>query len=214
MTASQLNVAPGTAPGAAPLKLNLGCGRDIKDGWVNVDCMPLDGVDLVANLDEIRQNSLPYADQSVDEMQMIQVLEHINNPLPLMQELHRIAKPGAVLTVEVPHGSNDNAWEDPTHVRAFFLRSWGYYSQPFYSTADYLYRGDWQPDCVKLMVDGPTYKGLSFDALIVKVMQQRNVVLSMTAHLRAIHPIRKPLLELVEPPDVRICLAWDKLPEE
>ncbi len=225
MTGAQLSVAPGTSPGAIPpLRLNLGCGRDILEGWVNIDQVDHDGVDILWNLDNPGPGKfphsplvlhLPYEDQIVDEMRMIQVLEHINNPLPLMQELHRIAKPGAMLTVEVPYGSNDKAWEDPTHVRSFFLKSWGYYSQPFYENADYGYRGDWQPDCVKLMVDGPTYKGLDFDQLIDRVYHQRNIALSMTAELRAIHPIRKPLLKLVEPPDVRICLAWpNKIPDE
>jgi hypothetical protein len=43
----------------------------------------------------------------------------------LMQELHRIAKPNGKLVIRCPHGASDDAWEDPTHVRAFFARSFG-----------------------------------------------------------------------------------------
>ena len=60
-----------------------------------------------------------------------------------MQELWRIAKPNAKMVIRVPHGASDDAWEDPTHVRAYFSNSFGYYSQPYYWRADYGYRGDW-----------------------------------------------------------------------
>jgi SAM-dependent methyltransferase len=74
----------------------------------------------------------------------------------LMQELHRIAKPNGKLVIRCPHGASDDAWEDPTHVRAFFARSFGYFSQPFYWLADYGYRGDWQPAKIVLKRPGPS----------------------------------------------------------
>jgi predicted SAM-dependent methyltransferase len=36
-----------------PLKLNLGCGGDIKEGFINVDCRPLKGVDVVADVSDL-----------------------------------------------------------------------------------------------------------------------------------------------------------------
>lgn len=41
------------------LKINLGCGTDIKPGWVNVDIAKLDGVDIVHDLDELPLPSYP-----------------------------------------------------------------------------------------------------------------------------------------------------------
>jgi hypothetical protein len=41
------------------MKLNLGCGRDIKQGFVNLDYMPLPGVDVVADLERCADTKLP-----------------------------------------------------------------------------------------------------------------------------------------------------------
>jgi SAM-dependent methyltransferase len=70
------------------------------------------------------------------------VIEHLHHTLPLMQELHRVPKPGAKAVIRVPHGASDDAWEDPTHLRGYFQSSSGYFSQQFYWRADYHYRGD------------------------------------------------------------------------
>jgi len=122
------------------MKLNIGCGRTPLKGWLNVDCMAAVGedsiVDIIANLDA-DQVKLPLEDDSCDEFLLSHVLEHINKPLPLMEELHRIAKPGALAVVRCPYGSSDDAWEDPTHVRPYFMNSFGYFSQPFYWRAQY-----------------------------------------------------------------------------
>ena len=34
-------------------KLNLGCGKDIREGFTNVDIRPLPGVDIVADVRDV-----------------------------------------------------------------------------------------------------------------------------------------------------------------
>lgn len=177
------------------LKLNLGCGRACMPGWVNVDAVALPGVDVVADLDRCRRQRLPFADDSVDEMLLSHVLEHIEDTLGVMQELHRIARAGAVATIRCPHGGSDDADEDPTHRHRFFLNSFGYFSQPFYWRADYGYRGDWQPRRIILYVDGEN-AGLPREDVLRKVRKLRNVVTEMVAELEAIKPARPPRREL------------------
>jgi len=173
-------------------RLHFGCGGDVRQGWINLDSRPLPGVDVIANLDACRRKPLPFADDSIDELMGNHILEHLSDPLALMQELHRIAKPGAKLVFRVPYGSSDDADQDPTHVKRYFMRSFYYFSQLGYTHFDYDYRGDWDTVSVVLSVDAARHGGKIFDQLLEEVRSQRNVVLEMTATLSAVKPARKP----------------------
>jgi ubiquinone/menaquinone biosynthesis C-methylase UbiE len=182
------------------LRLNLGCGRNALPGWTNLDRVALRGVDVVADLEA----PLPFAADSVETLLMCHVLEHIKDALGLMQELHRIAQPGAQLQVHVPFGASDDAWEDPTHVRPYFLRSFSYFAQPFYSRADYGYRGDWQPERIHLKVMREGNEDLDPVAVMRRVTRERNVVAEMICVMSAVKPIRLPLAELIAPPAITL----------
>lgn len=188
-------------------RLNVGCGRNALPGWINLDGASLPGVDIVTDLEHCDSTPLPIESESIDEFLLQHVLEHITRPLPLMQELHRVAKPGARALVKVPYGTSDDAWEDPTHVRPFFLGSFGYFSQPLYWRADYGYRGDWQPERIILFIARSRANQLSAQEVMAQVQRERNLVLEMHAELRAIKPIRQPLKELQQSPQIQLELV-------
>lgn len=169
------------------LELNLGCGRNPEPGWLNVDERAGFGIDVTADL----ELSLPWSDNSVKKIRMIHVFEHIKNTLGLMEELHRVAKPNAILLMKLPYGSSDAAWEDPTHVRPYFLHSFGFFSQPYYARADYNYRGDWQPVQIDLTVS-KSLEGTEPQELVERVFALRNIVTEMTVVLKCVKPIREP----------------------
>jgi len=194
------------APGEAVKRLNVGCGRNTLEGWINLDSANLPGIEIHFNLENCRQESIPLENDSIDEFLLSHVIEHISDGLPVMQELYRIAKPGAKCTIRVPHGATDDAWEDPTHVRAYFTNSFGYFSQPFYWRADYGYRGDWQPDKVQLLVRKGDSQGLTGEQIMTSINKSRNVVLEMVATLTAVKPARDPKRELQTPPKIEIVL--------
>ncbi|MFH1605299.1 MAG: methyltransferase domain-containing protein [Pseudomonadota bacterium] len=207
MSATVRNIAPGQAPGVEPLRLNLGCGRTILPGWINVDKTKLPGVDVGFDLNDCSAwNRMPFADDSVESFLLSHTIEHITNTLPLMQELHRIAKPGATIQVRVPYGSSDDADEDPTHVRRYFLQSWLYFAQPAYWRADYSYRGDWQAETIELVVPAGRFDGLTYGAALNVVRAERNVVREMIATLRAVKPIREPKRELQVSPEIKFVV--------
>jgi len=86
------------------VRLHLGCGKNILDGWENYDLYPED--ERVKYLD---MNRLPYPfkDNSVDEILCSHVLEHLYVPIyEVMKEFHRILKPGGKLIIKLPINSN------------------------------------------------------------------------------------------------------------
>jgi SAM-dependent methyltransferase len=188
-------------------RINVGCGRNIIPGWINLDVTALPGVDVVADLENCQTQPLPFPDNFFDEILLSHVLEHIHNCMPLMQELHRIAKPNAVAVIRVPYGSSDDAYEDPTHVRIFFSKSFIYFSQPTYWKADYGYRGDWQIQTLTFKVDRRENKGISDKEILTRISIFRNIVKEMEAKLVAIKPIRAPKKELQIDAKIQIVLV-------
>ena len=180
---------------ATGMRLNLGCGRDIRPGWVNADSVPLPGVDVVTNFDD--KPVFPFADNTVGYSEGIHVIEHLRDPLPFMADLWRVTRAGGTAVFRCPYGSTDDADEDPTHVRRMYAGSWGYFSQPYYHRADYGFRGDWQLTDLTLTVF-PELASASDEELYSMIRFQRNVVSEMTAVLRCVKPRREPKRELQE----------------
>lgn len=107
-------------------KLNLGCGIDIRQGWVNLDSAALDGVDIVHDLTIL---PLPFTDNSFDEIVCQDVLEHVAEYTPLLKELHRILAPGGLLHIRVPHFTSKNNFIDPTHRRMFSVATFDFFTK-------------------------------------------------------------------------------------
>jgi ubiquinone/menaquinone biosynthesis C-methylase UbiE len=197
----------GEQSGSNVKKLHLGCGRTIKNGWINLDIMPLPGVNVIADLDACKTVPLPFEDSSIDEFFSSHLLQHLHNTLDFMQELYRVAKPDAKAVFRVPYGSTDAAFEDPTHVRQYFLSSFGYFSQPFYWAADYGYRGDWSTEKIDLMVSAEKFRGKAANQIFYDINTYRNIVLEMVVTLLAVKPIREPKRELMTAPEITIVLV-------
>lgn len=101
--------------GMKGLKLNLGCGDKLMQGYINIDLIDKAGIEKI-DLEDAR---LPMDDESVNEVVSGQCFEHIRNFIPLMNEIHRVLENGGTLIMEVPNAAFLEAFQDPTHVRFF-----------------------------------------------------------------------------------------------
>ena len=109
---------------AADRVLDIGCGPTKQlPASVGLDQHPVPGVDLVANL----ERGLPFTDGSFDQVFAVHVLEHVVDLLRLMNEIHRVLRPGGVLHVITPSHDFVNAVADPTHVRFFDVQTFKYF---------------------------------------------------------------------------------------
>jgi ubiquinone/menaquinone biosynthesis C-methylase UbiE len=110
-----------------PLLVELGCGRHKLPNAIGIDKCALDGVDIIADLEE----GLSYfPDGSVDTVYSRHVLEHIDNLEPLMREIYRVLKVNGKHMAIVPHFSNPYYYSDYTHKHYFGLYTFDYFCEP------------------------------------------------------------------------------------
>jgi SAM-dependent methyltransferase len=165
------NLAAGGTKNATamePLRLNLGCGAHKLPNYLNVDKMATCAPDAVVDIERL---PWPWPDDSVEEVILSHVLEHIGRDtdtyLGVVRELWRVCRHGARIHIAVPHPRHDNFLDDPTHVRAItpdglrlfsqrLNREWA--EQGAANTPLGLYLGvDFEVESVRFDVDEPWY---------------------------------------------------------
>ncbi|MHA1567947.1 MAG: class I SAM-dependent methyltransferase [Alphaproteobacteria bacterium] len=116
-------IAAGGARGMTVL--DLGCGENKAPGAFGVDAHAFAGVDLVHDL-----NALPWPldDGAFDRVRALHIIEHVDDPVAFMREVHRVAAPGALIEIATPHFSNRSAYADPSHQRTFSARAFDFFT--------------------------------------------------------------------------------------
>ena len=100
------------------VKLNLGCGKDYREGYINVDIVSNVKPDILTDLNF----NLPLRDCIAEEVLLIDVLEHINDPCHLIEEIYRCCRTKAKVIVRVPHFTSATTYADMQHKRGFSVR--------------------------------------------------------------------------------------------
>lgn len=101
------------------MKLNLGCGKNKKEGYINVDRLPEVSPDMTADLNE----PLPWKNNSIDEIYCWNTMEHLENPVQFISECHRILKPGCKMIFRVPLAGTFTFYNELTHKINFTPKS-------------------------------------------------------------------------------------------
>jgi SAM-dependent methyltransferase len=102
---------------------------------VHLDRREMPHIEQVWDLDQF---PYPFVDNEFDRILALDVLEHLADLRRTTEELWRIAKPGARMTVRVPHWTSYRAHRDPTHRTDFDEHSFDYFGlgeYSYYSTA-------------------------------------------------------------------------------
>lgn len=112
------------------MRLNLGCGREYRPGWINVDKDPTVEPDVLFDLDH---PVWPFEDNSADFILLKFVLEHVGQSTVvfnnIMRELYRVAKPDAVIEIQARHPQHSDFFDDPTCVRKITPEVLAFYDQ-------------------------------------------------------------------------------------
>lgn len=110
------------------MRLNICCSDHLlpaPDGWVNVDLaagLPASWSPeyecQIVDLDE----GWPWRESSVDEIRAYDAIEHLRDPVKVMNRAWFVLGPGGRLDIKVPTTDGPGAWQDPTH-RSFWNRN-------------------------------------------------------------------------------------------
>ena len=116
-----------TGPGDV---LDVGCGANKWPGAVGLDISSDTDADVVHDLNEV---PYPFEDDSFDQVLMQDVLEHVRDPIRVMDELHRLCRPGGRIQLRTPHFSSMLAYSDPTHTHYFSAEAIRTLAEPRFS---------------------------------------------------------------------------------
>lgn len=87
------------------MKIDIGCGNKIEQGYVGVDFIKLPEVEYVCNFDT---EPLPFPDNSIDEVFSSHCFEHLKTT-NILKELGRVCKDGAKMRLIMPYSWNNDA---------------------------------------------------------------------------------------------------------
>lgn len=95
-------------------RLNIGCGYDVRPGWINADLVPVDP--RVVQVDA-SSHGWPWPDERFERVEAIDLIEHLERPMAFLAECWRVLTPGGTLLVRGPHFTSRSVATDLTHRR-------------------------------------------------------------------------------------------------
>jgi predicted SAM-dependent methyltransferase len=98
------------------MKIHLGCGHSYKENYINVDNSPYIKADMIWDLNKF---PYPFEDNSANEIVCRNTMEHLENIVGFMEEVHRILKPKGVFKFRVPLAFTYADAVDTTHIQHF-----------------------------------------------------------------------------------------------
>ncbi|MEP6506598.1 MAG: hypothetical protein ABJC63_00120 [Gemmatimonadales bacterium] len=110
---------------AARSVLHIGSGMKYMTDAVNLDITPSTKPDIVHDLDIL---PWPLPNDHFTEVRAFDVIEHLDDLVATMEEIHRVCVNGATIRITTPHFSCANAFTDITHRHYFSVASFNYFT--------------------------------------------------------------------------------------
>ena len=104
--------------------LSIGAGMDRIEGAVHLDRVALPGIEVVWDIEKL---PWPLGSNCWDRVVAMDVLEHVDNIVGVLDEVNRVLKVGGVLELQVPQWGTVNEAIDPTHKRSFTELTFDYW---------------------------------------------------------------------------------------
>ncbi len=96
------------------IRLNIGAGSKVIDGTISLD-FPAFDFDAM---------NIPYGDSEVTQIHAYHFLEHLKDPVRMLQEFQRVLMVGGHVNIVVPHYAAQIACEDLDHKKFFTIDTW------------------------------------------------------------------------------------------
>jgi SAM-dependent methyltransferase len=95
------------------IALDVGCGlKRAEPGAIGMDWIPDSGAEVVW---DVNRRPWPLPDDSFARVHLSHIVEHLDDIVACMSEVHRVARDGARVFIVTPHFSSHNSYTDPTH---------------------------------------------------------------------------------------------------
>ncbi len=81
------------------MKLNIGCGKIYKEGFINIDAFDSTVADKIMSADDLK-----FSSNTVERIEASQIIEHFGlmKSIYILAEWFRVLKPGGILLIETP----------------------------------------------------------------------------------------------------------------
>ena len=95
------------------------------------------------------------------------LIEHVEDVIATMEELHRVARPGGTIFIVTPHYSDLASYTDPTHRRHLSSESFHYfYAGGLHGRGDVVHAGAASRDCACTSSCCGLWRLLGFEFLV------------------------------------------------
>lgn len=106
------------------MNINIGCGDKRYEGAVGIDFRETEAVDVVHDLSVY---PWPFEDAQFKNAFAKDIIEHMVEVIPFLEECWRILEPGGMLYIRTTYFMSEQAYRDPTHYHFFTLESFDYF---------------------------------------------------------------------------------------